>query len=340
MKKIVVIIAIALFVIFGFSMTSILISTGGNISFVKILVEDGDTGFTVANKLYESKVIRSQFEFRFITNLFCLGDQIKSGEYLFLPNELFAVVLAKIVRGDVVKEEDLKITFPEGFSIYKMGLLLAQNGYLYSDQFINLIDADQNIFNDLPKKYQFLKNPKAKAYSRKSFEGFLFPDSYKIRKDLKIEQLLAKMLDQFDYVIWSFWEENQKSAKLNFYETLIIASIIEKEAKNSFERETISSVFYNRLRIGMPLAADPTIKYGLDRPTKKVYLKQVHLDTPYNTYRNKGLPPTPICNPGLDSFKAAVYPANTDYLFFVSDNMGGHIFSRTFEEHKKAKGRK
>lgn len=123
------------------------------------------------------------------------------------------------------------------------------------------------------------------------------------------------------------------------HEILTLASIIEKEAKVAEERPIISSVFYNRLKIGMPLAADPTVKYALERPTKKVYLDQLSVRSPYNTYRRKGLPPGPICNPGLESIKAAVYPSKTDYFYFVAKPDGSHIFSKTWQEHQKARSR-
>jgi UPF0755 protein len=145
------------------------------------------------------------------------------------------------------------------------------------------------------------------------------------------------MQNRFNEIIAPYWEQNKNNAKLNYYQTLILASIIEKEAKLPEERAIISSVFYNRMNMKMPLGADPTIKYALESPTKHVYLNQLNINSPYNTYKRRGLPPTPICNPGLDSFKAAIYPANTKYIYFVAKKDGSHIFTSSWEEHQKAR---
>ena len=136
----------------------------------------------------------------------------------------------------------------------------------------------------------------------------------------------------------NFFSDHSTTIFLVACETLVtLASIVEKEAKRPEERPVIASVFYNRLKIGMPLAADPTVKYALERPSKHVYLDQLSVKSPYNTYKVRGLPPGPICNPGLDSIKAAVYPAKTNFLFFVAKKDGSHMFSRTWQEHQRAR---
>jgi len=145
------------------------------------------------------------------------------------------------------------------------------------------------------------------------------------------------MVSRFEEMVLPVWEKRPNNTKYTLHEILTLASIIEKEAQKPEERPIIASVFYNRLNKGMPLAADPTIKYALERPSKKVYNNQLEVDSPYNTYKRVGLPPGPICNPGVESIKAVLYPAKTNYYFFVAAKDGSHLFTRTFEEHQKAR---
>ena len=156
-------------------------------------------------------------------------------------------------------------------------------------------------------------------------------------ENASVRDITETMLGRFDKVVLNFWERASKDTEYNLHEILTLASIIEKEAKVPLERLLVSSVFHNRLKAGMPLAACPTIKYALDKPTKKVYKDQLSVDSPYNTYKIKGLPPGPICNPGIDSISAAVYPALTDYYYFVAKPDGSHIFSKTWSEHQRAR---
>ena len=121
------------------------------------------------------------------------------------------------------------------------------------------------------------------------------------------------------------------------HKLLTLASIVEKEAAVSSEEPIIASVFYNRLKIGMPLEADPTVKYALERPTKKVYYDQLEVNSPYNTYKRYGLSPGPICNPGIEAFKSTLYPAQTDFLFFVATKNGSHVFSTNWADHQRAR---
>jgi UPF0755 protein len=146
------------------------------------------------------------------------------------------------------------------------------------------------------------------------------------------------MLTRFNKVVMTYWRKNYRrmSTRYSLHDILTLASIIEKEAAKESERPLISSVFHNRLRIRMRLGADPTIKYVLERPGKIVSYDDLKINSPYNTYRHYGLPPGPICNPGLSSVKAAMFPAKSDYLYFVARADGSHIFSKTLSEHQAA----
>jgi UPF0755 protein len=145
------------------------------------------------------------------------------------------------------------------------------------------------------------------------------------------------MIRRFNELVIPVWKVSASDTKLSLHEIVTLASIIEKEAQVPEERPIISSVYHNRLRIGMKLDADPTVKYSLENPKKKVSYNDLKVKSPYNTYRVRGLPPGPICNPSLDSIKAAIYPAKTTYLYFVATKTGSHLFSSSWDEHQKAR---
>jgi UPF0755 protein len=171
-------------------------------------------------------------------------------------------------------------------------------------------------------------------------EGFLFPDTYEFRADATPEEIVQALLENFERRVPPETRARAEQLGRPFYQVLIVASIVEREAAVPEERPVIASVFYNRLRENMPLQADPTVQYALGSPgnwwpSLDTVPDLAAVVSPYNTYRNAGLPPGPICNPGLAAIQAALSPAQTDYLYFVTrgDGSGAHVFARTYEEH-------
>ena len=204
-----------------------------------------------------------------------------------------------------------------------------------------LVFEGMDIFDiaDALKELRIIKNSRDFViYALKNrLEGFLFPDTYLFSHNTKVKEIANKMTENFNKKAKPILSQ---ATLLTPYKTLILASIIQKEARAKEEMPIIASVFYNRLKRGMPLQADPTVIYAL----KLKYGKNIRraptrndldIDSPYNTYKNRNLPPTPICNPGIDAIKAAVYPAKTDYLYFVATGSGKHAFARTLKEHIK-----
>lgn len=300
----------------------------------EVEIPKGASARIVQDLLIERGILPRYTLFRQIVRLLNLQDKIKSGRYSFSPSDSLPKVVTKLVLGETLPPLQIRVTFPEGSSIYKMGIILKKHGFERWQEFQDLVhegitaslrERHWNIFKFVPSE---------------SLEGYLFPDTYYFLKDSSVEVLAEIMVRRFEEVVLPFWEKAKSNTKLNLHEILTLASIIEKEAKIPSERPVISSVFYNRLRADMPLAADPTIKYALERPTKIVYLDQLSVKSPYNTYKRRGLPPGPICNPGLESIKAAVYPAKTDFFFFVARPDGSHIFSKTWSEHQRAREKK
>lgn len=302
-----------------------------DLSSVPLSIPKGASARSVEELLQKNKVLPRPSAFLLLVKLLHIQDGIKAGEYSFSPSDPLTRVMLKLWTGETLPLKEATVTFPEGTSIYKMGLILKAEGFTHYQQFQALVH--EGISPSLRERHRAI----FRYIPSESLEGYLFPDTYRFLKEASAEALAEVMIRRFEEIVLPFWDKSRKRTRLSLHEIITLASIIEKEAKIPSERPVIASVFYNRLKAGMPLAADPTIKYALERPSKVVYLDQLSVKSPYNTYKVRGLPPGPICNPGLESIKAAVFPANTDFFFFVAKPDGSHLFSRTFSEHQKAK---
>ncbi|MBU1616779.1 MAG: endolytic transglycosylase MltG [Candidatus Margulisbacteria bacterium] len=299
-----------------------------------VAIPAGSSAKQIKAILAQKRLLPPRSSFLILLRLFGLQDKVKAGEYLISPSMFLPEIIIKLVANETVPPKQIRVTFPEGSSIYKMGEILKASRYLQWQGF-------QTLVNEGITAERRAKHYKIFRYiSSESPEGYLFPDTYDFFPEASLDLVVETMLRRFEAVILPFWDKEKGKTKLTLHEILTLASIVEKEAKIPAERPIIASVFYNRLKIGMPLAADPTVKYALENPSKKVFLNQLNVDSPYNTYKRAGLPPGPICNPGLDSIKAAINPAKTDFLFFVARSDGSHKFSKSFEEHKKARGKR
>jgi UPF0755 protein len=285
----------------------------------------------VAELLESRGIIDGRYGFNMIVNMFRLQNRMQAGTYEFTPNMSLIRIVSKISRGDIIPPMLVKLVFPEGLSIYKMGRFMESEGVGDGIAFQGL--TKNGMTSSLLLKYRFLMD-----IPTDSLEGYLFPDTYLVPSNINTEQMTGLMLNRFNNVVMPYWKKNYRKmkVKMSLHDTLTLASIIEKEAEMPGERPLISSVFHNRLRIRMRLGADPTIKYALERPGKIVSYDDLKIDSPYNTYRHYGLPPGPICNPGLSSVKAAMFPADSDYLYFVARADGSHIFTKTLAEHQSA----
>lgn len=301
------------------------------LSTVNVVIPPGASAGQVKKILETNRILPAYSGFRLVLRMINAQNKIKAGEYAFSPSDPLYEVIYKLVRGDIVPQKQIRVTFPEGASIYRMGMIMKDKGIKNWKAFQGLVD--EGITASLRERHWGI----FKYISSESLEGYLFPDTYLLLPDASAEVIAETMLVRFEEVLVPYWERSKKDTNLSLHEILTLASIVEKEARHPNERPIIASVFYNRLKKGMPLAADPTVKYALERPTKVVYLDQLSVRSPYNTYKRIGLPPGPICNPGIDSIKAAIYPAKTDYFFFVAKNDGSHIFSKTWQEHQKAR---
>lgn len=272
----------------------------------------------LAIDLKRNGIIRSSWHFIIVSRLRGQAHRLKAGDYRFTDAMTTTDILRKVVSGDV---DFQRFTLPEGYSIYQAAELLQQQHFLERNDFLRAC-GDPRLLTRL-------------GIRTASAEGYLYPATYNLSQGETAEQLVAQMTAHFEKN-YSVVAGNVSGRKMSRHEVVTLASMIEKEAVSPAEKPLISSVFYNRLRIGMPLQSDPTTIYGVRTFGSTVTKADIKRPSPYNTYLNSGLPPGPIGNPGADALRAALHPADTPYLYFVARQDGTHQFSRTLEEHNQA----
>ncbi len=286
---------------------------------IEIVVAPGSSQELIQQLLAAGRVITSDSRFGFLARNMGVDRQLRAGEYCFQGPVTPRQVLAKLAAGDVVLHP---VTIPEGLTIYQIGDLLAANFHLDRERFLALV-TDQNFV-------------KKNGLSGKSLEGYLFPDTYNFVRGQNEEAVIQMMTARFFKVYDELLATMPAPPSLTRETVVILASIVEKETGLVAERSLIAAVFLNRLEKGMYLQADPTVIYGLKKFDGNLTRKDLDDPSPYNTYRRKGLPAGPICNPGRESLASVLRPAAEDYLYFVSRNDGSHFFSKTLTEHNRA----
>lgn len=294
---------------------------------VPFIVKPGTSGNQIGAELAQSDLIKSTNGWKIWTKLKQTTDSsggFKAGTYLVSPEESLDDIASKIWDGKIML---INFTIPEGWSTKQMAKHFESLGYFEASEF-------ENAVTQIPyEKYPWLPQ------DLPILEGFLYPDTYKVSSDLanNPQAIVNTMLDRFEKIALPVYEKAQTDMSL--LEWASLASIVEKEAVIGDERRLIAGVFTARLEQGMRLESDPTVEYGLDiRQTadRPLTYAQVATPSPYNTYRNPGLTPTPIASPGIESLKATLNPEGTDYLFFVARYDGTHVFSETLSEHEAA----
>ncbi|UCB47351.1 MAG: endolytic transglycosylase MltG [Spirochaetota bacterium] len=280
-------------------------------------IKKGESVYAIAHGLEESGIIRSEKFFIFLVRTSRNAKVVKSGVYGIDLGMKNTDILRMITRGIVATE---KFTIPEGLHIKQIADLLERKKIVGADEFIEA-SSNQRIL----EKYNIPFD---------SAEGFIFPDTYIIAQDLSAEQIVEVTIERFFSSLSDIPYRDFSDDELS--KVVIIASLVEKEAKLDEERPLIAAVFYNRLQNGKRLEACSTVQYILGKTKDRLLYSDLKIKSPYNTYLHTGLPPGPISNPGIKSLRAAVYPAEVDYLFFVSKRDGSHHFSTTYSEHLKA----
>jgi peptidoglycan lytic transglycosylase G len=281
-------------------------------------VREGATLKAVARDLETKGFIRSRVLFALWGRFMGYEKDMKTGEYLLSPSMPPSRILDILARGKSIL---YSVTIPEGYDRMQIAAVLAEKGLADEKEFLTLTGDPQ-----VAEEYGF---------SGPGLEGFLFPDTYEFSRGLTTRTLIDAMVKRFRRAVAPL-SARIRECGMSIEEVVTLASIVEKETGRAEERPVIASVFLNRLKKNMRLESDPTVIYGLKSFSGDLTRKDLEQPSPYNTYLNRGLPPGPIANPGMQSIKAVLFPARTGYLYFVSRNDGTHQFSRTLEEHNHA----
>ena len=268
-------------------------------------LEKGSSAQSVATELAQKKLSPHPLFARFAMRFLGFDKHLKAGEYLLEPQMSLKDILQKLTSGKVMMHQ---LTIPEGLTTAKI---------------LEIIDQNEFLSGKIPENIS---------------EGGLLPETYSFAKGELKENIIKKAKADMQKALEKAWQSRAKNLPLkDENELLILASIIEKETGVNAERGKVASVFINRLNIDMPLQTDPTVIYALTLGKsdlgRSLKRKDLETNSPYNTYINKGLPPTPICNPGMKAIEAAAHPEATSYLYFVADGNGGHRFGKTLSEH-------
>jgi UPF0755 protein len=319
MPKRIVILLIVLTIIFSLFTLLLLFNSPAQTGLFAstFIVEQGDSVIRVAGKLRKAGIIRSKKVFIALVKIRRLSGEIKAGEYRLDEKLKITEIVHILTEGKVVT---VKFTIPEGLHRAQVAEILEREDIVPAEDFIK---ASQN--PELLRRF---------GIPFESAEGFLFPDTYIVAKGLQADQIVVVMIERFLEALESVSSPDYSEDELK--RIIIIASLVEREAKIDDERPIIAAVFYNRLINNKRLESCATVQYVLGKPKERLLYRDLKVDSPYNTYLHKGLPPGPIANPGIESIKAAISPADVDYLFFVSKQDGSHYFSSNYKEHLKA----
>ena len=285
---------------------------------VNFEVPIGSSTQAIAKRLVKQNLIRSEYAFRLIVKHRGTGKRLRAGTYTLQRNMALWHIIDEFEKGQV---NLVRWTVPEGLTVSDIAELWETTGY-----------GTAAAFREATKLECLLEQF---GLQDKSVEGYLFPNTYKFAKGTTAKQAVEMMLKEFKQRWTQTFDEAARNLGLTQHEVLTLASVIEKEAQVKSERPRIASVFHNRLKKKWRLQADPTVLYALGNPKRLLTKTDLRVDSPYNTYKHRGLPPGPIANPGIDSIRAALRPEKTDYFYFVAIGEGKHHFSKTLSEHNR-----
>jgi UPF0755 protein len=280
-----------------------------------VLLRPGWSVRHISNELHAQGVIRSVPAF-LLWHYVAQPRSLKAGEYKFDQPAAAVKVHDRLVRGDILIHT---VVVPEGFNMFDVANALEAAGLGSKQEFLKVARENVSLISDL--------DPQART-----LEGYLFPDTYQFTRTQSSGDMIAAMVRRFRQ------EAQAMELKSDVHRVVTMASIVEKETAAADERPTVAAVYYNRLARNIALAADPSVIYAsllAGRYDGVIHVSDLQSDSPYNTYKHAGLPPGPIANPGRASLQAAMHPAQSDFLYFVSDNQGRHRFARTLDEHSR-----
>ena len=294
--------------------------------YIAVDIPSGSTTEDIANILKNHGLIRSDFTFKYLSRKKNYDGKYQAGTYMLGFNMSMEEIMSFMKQGSAEKDT-VRFTIPEGYDLKRVADVLEEQGLIDREEFFDIIadgDFSYDFLKDLPKEENRL-------------EGFLFPDTYEIYTNASEEEIIDKMLTRFDQLFTDEYYQRVEELGFSIKDIITLASIIERESLLNKERPIVSSVFHNRLEIDMMLQSCATVQYVLGEVKPKLSTADTRIESPYNTYLHKGLPPGPIASPGLESIKAALYPEDTKYLYFVAKGDGSHAFATTYNEFLKYK---
>ena len=329
-KKALTILIVILLILIALSATLLIINRPkdrNDNTFVIVKIEAGSSTDDIARALHKKGVISSVSKYKLVSKLWRYDGKYKAGSFSVSPSMRSSDIAQTISKG---VSSTKKFTIPEGYTLEQIAKKLDKEGIVNKDKFLDV--ARHGDFS----KFSFLKGAQS---GDNHLEGYLFPDTYAVDLDADETQIITTMLNQYDKVFTKKYRERAKELNLTENQIIIIASLIERESQYDGDRAKIASVIYNRIKAGMPLQIDATIQYALGKTKENLSIDDTKIDSPFNTYTNKGLPPGPICSPGKKSIKAALYPEDTDFLYYVvSEKLDGtHNFSKDYNQFLKDK---
>ena len=284
-----------------------------------IIVKAGQKFKSLSEILHQKGVINHPAKFRLFSRIKGHDKNIKAGEYVLSPTMTPKIILKIFVIGKVRLH---RITIPEGYNLRQVARVVSRAGFGTQADFLKAATNADLVHSE--------------GIDAQTFEGYLFPDTYYFTKDATPEKIISSMVKRFWSVFKPEWKNPAKTHGFTIHQVVTLASIIEKEAGVAVERPIISSVFHNRLKRKIRLQSDPTVIYGIKDFNGNITRRDLAKKTPYNTYKIKGLPPGPISNAGTKAIEAALYPAETRLLYFVSKKDNTHQFSTNIKDHNRA----
>ena len=287
---------------------------------VSLEITPGMTLNKISTLLEDRELVGNSLSFQLLAYLQEKQGQIQVGEYELSPSMTPIDILEVVTSGKTILHS---VTIPEGYRITEIAALLEKKGLVEADKFI-LETQEKELIDSL-------------GIVGDSVEGYLFPDTYNFSKNTSEKKIVQKFLEVYrEKVSKHDLKKRAQSINYSFHQIITLASLIEKETGVDEERKLISSVFHNRLKKNMLLQTDPTVIYAIDNFDGNIRKKDLKIDSPYNTYMHRGLPPGPIASPGIKSIIAALEPSESDYLYFVSRKDGSHQFSSNLPDHNRA----
>ena len=321
MGKISAIIITVIIFLLGFFYWGILPKEPSSNKTIVFAVQKGEGNEEFSSNLEKLGIIKNKYVFQIYVLINRKYLKLQAGKYLLSPAMGIPQIINKFVLGDVVK---IEITIPEGFTLVQI-----ENEINAKKEKNTEIKLSDKKLGDYKKDYQFLKD----APDNSSLEGYLFPDTYKISYDANADAIIRTMLNNFNKKLTQTLRDEIAKQKKSVFEVITMASLIEKEVKTIEDKKIVSGILWKRLSVNMPLQVDATITYITGKKTTKVSIIETQIDSPYNTYKYKGLPEGPISNPGLESIIAAIYPKESVFWYYLSGIDGLTVFSKTLKQH-------